>query len=175
MHIVLAIIGALTGLLYAFARLNRAGVSVNPFALFRRYRWQKKTMNDDPLYGLDAPINAAAVLLVGMARLEGDMSREQKAEIVSVFRNEFELGEREAGELFIMAVHLLGDHFNPTPEIGKILEKSRASFSPEQSASLLTMLRRVASLDGKPTVLQQDFLQEIAKQLFPEQAHKGAW
>ncbi|MEL7185312.1 MAG: TerB family tellurite resistance protein, partial [Pseudomonadota bacterium] len=77
MHVVIALLGSIVTILYL---LDRLGVDIgwlNPFHWMHRRRWSKK-FDGDPIYAVEEPMHVAALLVIGIARLDGDISAEQK-------------------------------------------------------------------------------------------------
>jgi len=174
----IAMITALAGLAWAVTSLQRSGFNIdvfNPFYWYRRYQWHLK-YGRNPLYTLDKPMDAAAVLLVGIARLDGEISREQKNEIIAVFATEFHLGEEAAKELFVSSAFLLQNETNLAANAGKVLERSLGQFTTEQAESTLALLKRIANLDNHISSTQQDLIAAVEKILSATQkGAKGKW
>ena len=87
MHIVIGVLTAIAGLIWALAALRKSDFnfsSLDPFAFYRRFQWNKK-YSDKAIYALSGPLDVAALLLFGVAICEGAISREQKR-IVTYFR-----------------------------------------------------------------------------------------
>lgn len=81
MPYLLGLLGAIVTVLVLLKRLADAGIDLgglNPFARRRRRAWQNK-FEANPLFGLEAPMDAAAALAVGVAKASGDVSSEQKS------------------------------------------------------------------------------------------------
>ncbi len=149
MHILIGLITAVGGMLWALYRLQQAGVNLNdlnPFHWFRRRGWQQR-IKAKPLHCLDSPMEAAACLLVGMAKLEGEVSREQKQDIIALFESEFNIDAKAAQDLFAGASYMLNDVLDITEEVNKMLAPCKERFNHETTQSLLQMLHSVAGLD----------------------------
>jgi hypothetical protein len=177
MHIIIGLLTALAGLIWAVIALQRSGMdigAVNPGAWARRRRWRKQ-YGTKPLYSLQRPLEAAAVLIVGMLKQEGEISREQKAAVIDIFIKDFHLTADQAREALGSSVYLLKDEINPEQCVAGILEPSRAAFTPEQATSLIELLERVASLEGEATQAQQRMLQAVREALAIEPEHPGKW
>ncbi|MDH3532963.1 MAG: TerB family tellurite resistance protein, partial [Gammaproteobacteria bacterium] len=82
MHIVIGILTSILTILYILERLGIDIGWLNPWSWHRRRAWAKR-YHGDPIYSIEDPIDVAAVLIVGTAKLEGDLSAEQKAAILS--------------------------------------------------------------------------------------------
>ena len=173
----IAMITALAGLMWALSNLRNSGFNIdalNPFHWSRRYQWNKK-YGRNPLYTLDKPLEVAAALLVGMARLDGEISREQKNAIIAIFTKEFHLGEEEAKALFVSSSFLLQNESDLVANVGKVLERSLASFTPEQTASTLALMKRVANLDNTASEVQQRLLAAVEKMLVVDNKDGRKW
>ena len=167
MHIVIAAITAIAGLFWALNSLRNSGFhfsSLNPFLAVRRWRWSRD-FGAKPLYKLDRPMDAAAVLLVAMAKADGIMSSEQKKALLTMFEQHFELSASEASQLFAATIHLLRDELSIANSVEHILERSAARFEPNQTAELLAMMRKIAAMDGSINVEQEQLL-DAAEQYF---------
>ena len=160
MHIVIAVITALAGLLWALNALQRSGFqlsSLNPFLAYRRWQW-RKTYGGRPIFKLDRPMDVAAVLLLGTAKADGDITSDQKRELLAMFQGEFAISRDEASDLLLASSHLIRDEIYLVDNLDKVLERSAERFEPDTVASLLAMMRRVAALDGSINTEQQKLI-----------------
>ncbi len=160
MHIVIAAITALAGLLWAINSLQRSGFSVssiNPFLAYRRWKWSK-TYGVKPIYRLERPMDVAAVLLLGIAKADGEITSDQKRELQNMFQSEFEISRDEAADLLLASSHLIRDEIYIVDHLEKILEPSAARFEPAAVGSLLGMMRKLAALDGSINGEQQKLI-----------------
>jgi len=150
MHIVIAVITAVAGLLWALNSLQRSGFhfsSLNPFLAYRRWQWSR-TYGGRPIYKLDRPIDVAAVLLLGVAKADGAITSDQKRELLAMFQSEFSISRNEASDLLLASSHLIRDEIYLVDHLEKILARSADRFEPDAIGSLLAMMRKVAALDG---------------------------
>jgi uncharacterized tellurite resistance protein B-like protein len=160
MHVVLAVITAVAGLMWAMSSLQRSGFnlnSLNPFAMVRRWQW-RKIHGGKPIYKLDSTLDVAAVLLLGVAKADGDITSDQKQFLLGLFQKEFELSRDEAADLLLAASHLIRDQIYIVDDLSRILERSSSKFSSAQVTSLLAMMRSVAVLDGAVNKEQQKLI-----------------
>ncbi|HRH77467.1 MAG TPA: hypothetical protein PK129_09000 [Cellvibrionaceae bacterium] len=114
MHIIIAFLTALATLLYALERLGVDLGWLNPWAWRRRRAWLKRSTGN-PVFSLDKPIDAAALIVTAAAKIDGDISIQEKEELKSIFVSSFNLPEKEATQLLGASVFLLGsgeDVFN---------------------------------------------------------------
>lgn len=157
---IIAVITALAGLLWALTALTRSGFefdSLNPFLAVRRWRWSRE-YGAKPLYKLERPMDAAAVLLVATCKADGVMSAEQKQALLSMFEQRFELSETEASQLLAATIHLLRNELSIADSVDKILERSSARFEDEQVKELAAMMRRIAAMDGSINAEQEKLI-----------------
>jgi hypothetical protein len=174
---IIAILTALTGVLWALYRLHTSGVNLNafnPFYWFRRRKWQNQ-INTKPIHAIENPMEAAALLLVATAKLDGEITREQKRFVLELFVTEFSLTETAANELYATSSYLLKDIDNILPEVRLILEPCKAAFKPNHIATLVEMLHKVASEESSPTVAQNELIVEVHKQLTPAKSNQRTW
>lgn len=90
MHVVLGLLGSLITILYLLDRMGVDLGGLNPFYWRRRRAWAVKYQGD-PIYSVEDPIHVAALLIVGVAKLDGEISAEQKKIILSLFESRFSL------------------------------------------------------------------------------------
>jgi uncharacterized tellurite resistance protein B-like protein len=157
---IVAVITALAGLIWALSALQRTGFdfnSLNPFLAIRRWRWSRE-YGAKPIYKLDRPMDAAAVLLVSIAKADGVMSSAQKQALLSMFEQRFELSASEASQLAAATIHMLRDELSIVEKVDKILERSATRFEATQINELLGMMRKVAAMDGSINAEQERLL-----------------
>jgi uncharacterized tellurite resistance protein B-like protein len=167
MHIVIAAITALAGLFWALNALQRSGFhfsSLNPFLAWRRWQWSR-THGGRAIYKLDRPIDVAAVLLLGIAKADGEITSDQKKELLAMFQSEFNISRDEASDLLLASSHLIRDEIYLVDNLDKVLARSASRFEPDTVASLLAMMRRIAALDGSINTEQQKLL-DATEQFF---------
>jgi uncharacterized tellurite resistance protein B-like protein len=159
-HIIIGAITALAGLLWAINSLQRSGFSLsslNPFLAYRRWKWSR-TYGAKPIYRLERPMDVAAVLLLGIAKADGEITSDQKRELQNLFQSEFEISRDEAADLLLASSHLIRDEIYIVDHLDKILEPSAPKFEPSAVSSLLSMMRRIAGLDGSINAEQQKLI-----------------
>ncbi len=150
MHVIIAAITAIAGLLWALNSLQRSGFqlsSLNPFLAYRRWQW-RRTYGGKPIYKLERPMDVAAVLLLGVAKADGEITSDQKKTLLEMFQSEFGISRDEAADLLLASSYLIRDEIYIVDHLDKILERSAQRFEPDAVASLLAMMRRMAALDG---------------------------
>ena len=171
------IIGLLGGLVTIFYLLDRLGIDIgglNPFYWYRRHAYSKK-MGADPIYSIEDPVHVAALLIIGTAKLEGDVTSEQKEIAQEQFSTHFSMEAKEASGLFGSAAHLLDAPQLIGTQLEKLADINGDRFSPDQVSSLVEMMRKVASADGEPSDAQKEFIEAIQSRFGAPQEQQGTW
>ena len=174
MHIIL---GALTTIVTILYLLDRMGIDLgglNPFYWRRRRAWAKK-YEGDPIYSIEDPIEVAALLILGSAKLNGDVSAEQRRVAQQQFESAFSMSEREALQLITSATHLLGAPQVIDTQLRGVIDKNKHQFTPEQARSMLDMMMEVAAADGDSSAEQREFVDFVRSQFAREEKGEGAW
>ena len=143
---VLAVLGTIVTILILLNRLAEAGIDLgglNPFLWNRRRKW-KKQYEGDPVFKVKDPMEATALLMVGIAKAQGDMTQENKKKILSLFESEFKLSKKEAVSLLISSTHIHGTGEELRKDVNKILKPSIDSFSETQARSAITLIESIA-------------------------------
>ncbi len=169
MHVVVGLITALAGLIWALNRLQNSGVdlnSFNPFTWYRRHQWKKK-LNRNPLYNLSSSMEVGSVLIFGMAKLSGEITRETKQEIMKIYGDTFNLSEQDASDLYSHSSFLTRD-IADLPRVAKrIISESKDPFTDAQVQSLVGILEKVAKIESEPNKMQMDYLEVIKRTAQP--------
>ncbi len=173
MHIVLGLIGSIVSILYL---LDRLGVDIgwlNPRYWRHRRAWRKK-YEGDPIYSIEDPIQIAAVLIVGIAKLEGDLSAEQKSAILGQFEEKFSLDTRGASELFGSAAHLLGAPQIIGAQLDGLSNRNADTFKSDQAQSIIEMIEQISEVGGTLSTAQREFV-NILRSRICAAGQNGTW
>lgn len=174
MHI---IIGFLTSLVAVFYLLDRLGIDLggfNPFYWRRRRAWLKK-YGGDPIYAVEDPMEVAALFIVGVAKIDGDITAEEKRSILSEFSSSFSLDEREASQLLGSSVHLLGQPLLIGTQLGNMLSRLDDLFTPEQTESLVAMMTTVVSSNEHLSPEQTELIDSVRERFSKPASKGGTW
>jgi uncharacterized tellurite resistance protein B-like protein len=177
MHVVIGVLTAIAGLIWALVALQRAGIDLgwlNPFLWQRRRQWQKRYA-EKPLYTLDKPMDVAALLLLGVAKCEGEISAQQKGTLLDIFRREFKIGQDEAADLLLASSHMIRNEVYLVDNLDKILELSNERFTDEQITSLVTLMQQVARLESAPNREQERLIEATAGYFRERRKSRGTW
>ncbi len=174
MHIVLGLLTSVVTILYL---LDRAGIDIgwlNPFHWRRRRAWAKQ-YHGDPIYSVEDPLHIAALLIIGVAKLEGDLTAEQKISLLEQFATKFSLSAKEGSELLGSAAHLLAAPQLIADQLKTLAERNTRRFSAEQSESMLKMMSEVAQVGGSVSAEQSDYLSNMQKLFAMQPKSDGTW
>ena len=174
MHILLGFLGSVITVLYMLDRLGIDLGGMNPFHWYRRRAFTKK-YGSDPIYSIEDPVHIAALLVIGAAKLDGDLTAEQKKAAQDQFVSEFSMEEREASQLFGSAAHLLAAPQLIDTQLEKLADRNKDGFSSEQASSLMQMMVKVASADGSLSTRQQEFVDSVRSAYIKEAKGEGTW
>ena len=120
-------------------------------------------------------MDATAILMVAVAKADGDIAKEDKSLLLNMFENEFKLSKKDAAGLLISSVHLLGDGTDVRGNVKKFLSSSKASFTQSQANSAISLISKAA---GDPDAIHtnaQELLQQVIKELTPVQSTRQTW
>jgi uncharacterized tellurite resistance protein B-like protein len=177
MHILLGLLGTIVTLLVLLHRLADVGIDLgglNPFSWRRRRAWRQK-FEANPIFALHDPREIAAVLLVGVAKIDGDWTASEKRAVLDEFERTFSMTPKAASELLASTVYLLGDMRVVNEQLDPLLDRFREQLDTAQVDSLLAIIERIAAVDGGPTSQQRDLVGAITTALAPKERPAGTW
>ncbi len=174
MHIVLGLLGTLVTILYLLDRLGIDIGGLNPFYWWRRRAFAQR-YGADPIYSIDDPVHVASLLIIGAAKLDGDLTAEQRSVAQAEFEKNFNLSTKEASELFGSAAHLLAAPQLLENQLNKLADKHSARFTREQAASLVEIMTTVASASGALSITQKEFIDSMRARSGATTEPQGTW
>lgn len=170
MHIIIGVITAIAGLVWALYRLQNSGVdlnSFNPFYWMRRRKWEQQ-LGVKALHRLDNPMEAAGLLVTAVATYETDITRDLRSEVTALFAEEFKIANEQAGELFSASLHLIREAGSLEAEVRHILAPSKEKLSAAQIESLFRMLNKAAAFEPAAGEEKQRIVKCVEKELTPQ-------
>jgi len=177
MHVLLGILGSIITILILLKRLADAGIDLaglNPFLWQRRRQWCNK-VEGNPIHAISSPMELTALLTTATAKIDGDMSSEEKKALLSFMEKEFELSKRDAADLLIASAHMLGDGIQLHKNLESVMRPSLDDFSEIQARSALVLLEEVCSIDSAGNELKTEFIERV-RQIFDARfAPQGKW
>lgn len=175
MHVVLAILGSIVTILYMLDRLGIDLGGLNPWAWRRRRAWSNR-YHGDPIHSVEDPMQIAAILVAGVARLDADLGSEQKQELLSQFQTAFSLDAKAASDLLGSVAFLLGAPQVVGTQLEGVMERNKERFSREQSESIVEMAEAVANSAGDASASQREYLTALREKIVPPApAGAGNW
>ncbi len=173
MHLIIGFLTAVATLLFA---LDRLGVDLgwfNPWAWKRRRAWMKQ-MTSNPAYSLDSPLDSIALIATAAAKIDGDLSVEEKDKLKKLFQTTFNKSDKDAAQLLGASVYLLGSGEDVFQYPEKVLHRSLESFSAAQKESSLELISEVIQVGAAPSALQIEFMKKVRSVLDSEKKI-GEW
>ena len=173
MHVLIAFLTAIATLLFA---LDRIGIDIgwiNPWAWRRRRRWMKQ-LSVNPAFNLESPMEAMALLLLAVARIDGDLTSDEKQDLRKIFEESFHQNSRDSSALLSSSTYLLGDGVEVFERPQDVLSKSLEKFSAEQRESSISLLTRISEVSGPASESQRDYI-SLIRSIFSPSKDKGGW
>jgi len=172
-HIIIGFLTALATVLFA---LDRLGIDIgwfNPWAWQRRRAWLKQSTGH-PAYGLNKPIDAIALIATAAAKIDGDLSIEEKEKLKVIFQKTFNQSEKDAVQLIGASVYLLGSGEDVFQAPEKVLKLSLESFSEAQRTSSIELISEIINVGGQPSEVQTVFFKKV-KKIMTSNASRNEW
>jgi len=132
----------------------------------RRNQWQQQA-SQIPVRNLSTSFELATVLILGMAKLSGEITREMKEDIVKIYQDTFHLSENQAQSAYTTASFLLKDEVNLQYTVKGIIRGTKEQFTKDQIEFLLDIIARVSQFEGKANEYQLDYFDVLSKELKP--------
>ena len=149
MHILIGLLGSIVTILWLLHRLAEMGIDLgglNPWLWRRRRAWRQQH-DANPIFSIEDPMEATALLMTAVAKADGDMSSAERRQLLATFESEFSLSSRDAGALLNASVHLLGRGDEVREDVGSVMKSSIDTFTEEQAASAIELISSVADID----------------------------
>ncbi len=174
MHIIVGLFSILVTVFYLLDRMGIDLAGLNPWSWRRRRNWRNQ-FKGDPIYAIEDPISVASLLVVGAAKLGGDLTAEQKSSLLEQFETRFSVSRKEASELLVSSGHLFGGPQVIDKQLEGLLKRHNETFTDEQLESVLEMISSVVAVGGPSNELQRDFLANIQSNLSRVRTSDGGW
>lgn len=177
MHVVLGLLGTIVTILVLLNRLAEAGIDLgglNPFLWKRRRKW-KKQYEGNPAFKLTDPMDVTALLMLAVAKCDGEITKEQKANILALFEAKFHLSRIDAQGLLIASSHLHGDGQEVRAKIREVMAPSMVQFTEDQARSAIALVETVAKAESSPSAARDDLVTVIEKEFRKKLEVKQSW
>lgn len=158
MHILLGILGALGALAFLIYRIHfavRASREIADAAgdarrFVRRALWLRRR-SADPVSRLTDPREAATILMLAVARAEGDLTDAARGAIQAEMCRRFQMPEQEAAAMFGQLAWATRDLIDVPSRMRKIVRPLLESCTSGERRELVQMLTAVAKAAGGVT------------------------
>jgi len=147
---------------------------LNPFDWRRRRAFAKK-YGADPIFSVENPVDVAALLIIGISKLDGDLSAEQKRVAQEQFESNFSIDSRAATQLFGSAAHLLAAPQLIESQLESLAEQNKDLFTQDQAESMIEIMIEVASGDGELSERQETFINQMRSRFIRSETSEGTW
>ncbi len=174
MHVILGILTSLVTLLYLLERMGIDLGGLNPWSWRRRRNWRNR-FEGDPIYAIEDAKSVAGLLVVGAAKLDGDIAHEQKQSILREFETTFSMSPKDASDLLNSSSYLLGSPQLIETQLKELLARNVQTFSDEQARSVVEMITNVVAAGGEPSESQRTFLVDVQSGLSKQAEEAGTW
>jgi len=177
MHFILAALGLIVTILILVKRLSEAGIDIgwlNPFTWRRRRAWRKK-FEGNPVFALDGPLEVAAMLATSVAKIDGEISSNEKRVLLSLFQSEFGKTEKEASDLLMSSIYIFGDGQDAIAKPQKVMERALEKFSEDQARSVMSLLNTVKGIDASNVSVKEKFVAKVNNEFDKLFNNNGDW
>lgn len=126
-------------------RLGEAGITLNPFAWYRKHKWLKK-YHTQLIFNIESPQKVAALYVVAIAHADGLISLEEKNAILKMFVKEFELTTEDASGLFTSSAFFLKEGTDVVQFSKQIMALTQGQYSAHQIDFTIKCMEKIAAL-----------------------------
>lgn len=165
MHIVIAVLGAIAGLFWAFTHFMSAASDGREAirdvkGVVRRGKWNRR-VDARLIENLSDPREAGAILAFQMAQYDGAVTERQREALTREMADIFEADEETAVGLFAFAQMAVGEINDAGNSVRKILRPVTELCTPGEKEALVAMLERTAEIEDAPTDAQRRLIAEV--------------
>ncbi len=167
MHIILAIAGAIAGILFWMSRISRSANEIADAAntisnIPRRRRFSKK-YNKSGYDLVETPIEAATVLMIATARMSDDkrVTKPAEMEIVKQLNENMQLSKDDADGLYRQMYSLTYDITLAESALFPMVEILKRDIDRDEAKDLALMMEGVARLDATSNHQQSEFIRRF--------------
>jgi uncharacterized tellurite resistance protein B-like protein len=134
-----------------------------------------KQLHTNPAFNLDSPLEAMALLLLATAKIDGDLSSDEKNQLRHIFQHSFNQSSRDASSLLSSSSYLLGSGEEVFSRPHDVLARSLDKFSPEQRQSSMELLKQISEVGSAASDAQIRFMESIRTALFNNEKNTQGW
>ncbi|MEO0400236.1 MAG: hypothetical protein AAF224_12535 [Pseudomonadota bacterium] len=171
MHIIIAILSALTAAFFAFryfvdaAHKGREALS-DAEGLWRSGKWSRR-VDQRLIENLTDPREAAAIALYQIAAYDGAVTEAQQNAILGEMRAAFVADDETAAEFYAFGRMAVGQVEDAGGAMRKLLAPIIEACTEDEKRDFLAMAGRIAAVEGAASEAQTRFIAEAERRLFP--------
>ncbi len=114
-----------------------------------------------------------ALLLLATAKIDGDLSSEEKSQLLQMFEHSFSQSSKEASSLLGASSYLLGDGEEVYRRPHDVLSQSIDKFSQTQKESSMELLKQISEVGGAVSETQRGYIESIRSTMLVEPEARG--
>lgn len=167
MHIIIGIIATIAGILFYANRISRSAVDLVDTAneignLPRKLRYRKKA-GKKGLDLIEEPVEAAAVLLISMARMDrfGRVTDKQEKAITRELYDNMQMDMEDAEDLVIQMRSITQYLNQPDSTLFPMIGILQNVISKSDARDLSEMMRRIGAVESPLDTAQTDFIRRF--------------
>lgn len=127
------------------------------------------------MHALTDSMEVAALFVVAIAKADGEITRETKLAILSLFESEFGVKRSRSIEMFSASAYMLQDVVNMPEEVKMVLSPSKSTFQHTHIETLSRMMNRVANLELAASNDQLAIIHTVEAELSAQQEPARQW
>lgn len=171
MHIIIAIAGAIAGILFWMSRVSRSANDIadaaNTIANIPRRRRFSKKYNQSGFDLVETPIEAATVLMISAARMshEKRVTKRAEAEIITQLTENMQLSQDDADGIYRQMHSLTYDITLPESALFPMVDILKSQIDRNEAEYLALMMEATARLDATANTEQSDFIRRFRERM----------
>lgn len=107
-------------------------------------------------------MDVAAVYMLAVAKVDGDLTQEQKTKILSLFQSEFHLNQKESEDLLGSSAHLLFQDDGVFSNPSRVMNRCYDKITSEQYETINAMVDKMA-LGNAPSATRDALVGKIKR------------
>jgi len=127
------------------------------------------------MHGLTDSMDIAALLVVSVAKANGEITRDTREDILAIFEKEFGVSNKRAVEMFTSSAHLLRDVLDMEGEVRHVVAPGKDQFQSSHIEKLIQMMEQASRLENGPSDAQTAILNAVKKEFRDSGSETKAW
>lgn len=167
MHFIIGVLIAIASLIYWLGMASRGAREISGLAndvknMPRRRKFQKQA-SQTALDLIESPVDAAAVIMIAVARSDGDgsVSGDEADMICMLLEKEMQLSEDDAADLLLQLKALTQQIILQDTLLLNMVDVLRGNIRHDEALELAKMMERVAQSDGPASLDQKEIIRRF--------------